>query len=149
MRIHSNKKPSSEAIRPRSKLSLRFSDKEIVQQLGGAVGALGRRRELLGRVVRRKDPEAASPDRCEVGHEGVGGQCTHQFAETRIWEVFGRASERMETRQSKRHLLSGTSVTAHPPPPAPVSFVLSVYGGAAVLERMDSRDGCDTPSFTR
>lgn len=30
-----------------------------------------------------------------------------------------------------------------------MSFVLSAYGGEAVLERIASRDGCDTPSFTR
>ena len=44
---------------------------------------------------------------------------------------------------------SGTRVTAQPPPPAPVSFVLRRNCSAAVVDRMSSSDGCETPRVTR
>ena len=44
---------------------------------------------------------------------------------------------------------SGTSVTAQPPPPAPVSFVLSANGASAAVDRIASNDGCETPNVAR
>lgn len=54
----------------------------------------------------------------------------------------------MEKQQSES-IPSGMSVTAHPPPPAPVNLVFSSYGVLAVISRIFSNKGCDTPNDTR
>jgi len=48
-----------------------------------------------------------------------------------------------------KHSPSGTRVTAHPPPPAPVSLVLKPYGLDFVFALMASSDTWDTPIVTR
>lgn len=61
-------------------------------------------------------------------------------------KVCGRDRHQSVPRKERGHQPSGISVTAHPPPPAPVNFVARLYGSAPVIRRTASKDGCETPS---
>lgn len=54
------------------------------------------------------------------------------------------AGTKHEQGKDSGHSPSGISVTAHPPPPAPVNFVARLYASAPVMRRTASKDGCET-----
>jgi hypothetical protein len=107
------------------------------------------RRERARCVRGREHAEPAPADSRRVRREARGAELGEERVEARLREVCGAPSAQGLSSRRREGVPSGTSVTAQPPPPAPVSFVLSAYGGAAVMARICSSTGCETPSATR
>ena len=122
----------------------RFRDRTIDK--GEAVKRLcweDRRDGRIGRsVVGRKNRKLTKTEKF-VGERGAerlvfNGEKEYSVSKTR---------ESSEARSGD--VPSGTRVTAQPPPPAPVSLVLSLYGSLPVFSRIISSVSWDTPSDTR
>jgi hypothetical protein len=78
-------------------------------------------------------------------------QLLNEVLQYRFLEICWGVLQNVEVLSIELHyyLPSGTRVTAHPPPPAPVSLVCSAYGLEAVLALMASSVGWDTPNVTK